>query len=225
MTFPANTLEQALDDAFKTGERDAFMLALRESEVLLPSAGPPAADGAVQLAAGEHEGRRFLVGFTSAQQLRKAAGDVASHVRATGAEIAALLPPGHDLAINPGGDLGVTLPEADVRSLGGTLTIPPGTPVEVGAPVEEPAEVVEALRAFAAAHADVVAAHRAVVRVADQPGQLVVGLELRAGINPQAVIDACARAIHGGAGVMAVDPGGGDPISAWMLREEPVFRR
>jgi SseB protein N-terminal domain/SseB protein C-terminal domain len=224
MAFPANELERALEEAFKTGAREALLTALREAEVLLPSHGPPAPDGSVQLAAGEHDGRPFLVGFTSAQQLRKAAGELASHVRATGAELAALMPAGHDLALNPGGDLGVTLPEADVRALGGTVTIGPGTPLEVGAPAEEPHEAIAALREFAEAHADVLAAYRAAVSIEGGPAQLVVGLHLRAGANQPATIDACGRALGGAAGVMVLDPEGEDPISAWMLRDEPVYR-
>jgi hypothetical protein len=118
---PENALERALLAASEGGDAGAFLAELRNAEVLVPSDEPgdrtPAEGEEIDLPVFSHEDRRWVAAFTSDTQLRRGVPDAAGRLRLLGADLAAMWPPGVGLAVNPGGDLGVGLPEETVRAL------------------------------------------------------------------------------------------------------------
>ncbi|HEU4658331.1 MAG TPA: enhanced serine sensitivity protein SseB C-terminal domain-containing protein, partial [Capillimicrobium sp.] len=181
----------------------------------------------VSLPVFEHDGERFVPVFTSAQRLGEGAPGARRYLRATGADLAAIWPPGHHLALNPGTGLSVAVREDDVRALGGTSNIPAGAELTVGAPAEEPEALWERLRAWAATMPEVRTAHRALVLVhggGDDP-RLVVALDLDAEADPGRILQAGADALGGEAAFTLLDPSGEDPLSGWMLTHSPALYR
>jgi hypothetical protein len=237
MTFtPVNPLEQVLLDVSESGEHEQFLAALAANPVFVPGQAPPA-DGQehelgegdeVELPVFEHEGTRFVPVFTSLEQLEIGAPDAASYVRASGEDLASIWPEGLALAINPGGELSVAIPEEDVRALSATEHIPAGSDLTVGAPAEEPEELWATLRAWAATVPALRSAHRALVLV-HAPGrepQLVVGLELDERVDPGVVLNAGAEALDGAAAFTLYDPDGDDPLSQWWREKgSPLYSR
>lgn len=233
---PENPLEVALLAASQGEDAEEFLDRLARDELFVPAQGETPAGGERELEAGqqvalpvfEHEGRRFVPVFTSLTQLERGAPHADRYLRASGADLASVWPSGHDLALNPGGDLGVALPEDDVRTLSPEQRIPAGSELTVGAPAEEPEELWERLRAWATAHPEVRAAHRALVLLAGETEpQLVVGLELEPTADHGRVLKAGAEALEGGAAFTLVDPEAeDDPLSGWMLRHaQPLYTR
>ncbi len=99
------------------------------------------------------------------------------------------------VAVNPGGELGLSLtPE----QLAGLATAEPGDSEAeflIGEPREEPTELLDVIGRFAQERPEVRAAYRALlVRRPGAEPEHVIGLELRAGADAQAVIDAAAEA-------------------------------
>jgi hypothetical protein len=232
---PANPLEEALLAASRGGDAGEFLDALRDHEVLVPYEDPPAEErpleegDEVALPLIEREGARYVPVFTSPEQMAIGAPNIPRALRLTGLSLARVWPAGVGMAINPGAELGVALPEDTVRGLLGGVDerIPAGTTLKIGAPTHEPETAWQALRAWAAGRPEVLAAHRAVV-IAEGPDErahLMVGLELAPGADVEALCRAAAEAVGGGIGVTPVERDG-DPISDWMLEhDEPVYRR
>jgi hypothetical protein len=239
MTFtPANPLEQVLLEVTESGEHGRFLATLATEPVFLPA---PGGDGGAErerplddeegfaLPVFEHDGERFVAVFTSLEQLDQGAPGAPAFVRATGAELAAVWPEGHGLAVNPGGELGAGIAEEDVQALAAAATLG-GADLTVGAPSPEPDPLWVALRTWAAGEPAVVAAHRALVLV-HEPGQepaLVVGLdlELEDGDDPGPLLRAGAEALGGVAAFTLLDRTGADPVSEWWLeRDAPVYAR
>ncbi len=226
---PSNALEATLLAASRGEDAEPFLDRLASDPLFVPAQGDPTADGDRELEPGEqvalpvfeHEGRRFVPAFTSLEQLERGAPRAGRYLRASGADLASIWPAGHDLALNPGGDLGVALPEEDVRALDpeGDLTI--------GAPAEEPEELWERLRAWAAGEPAVLVAHRAVVLPAgERDPRLVVGLELERDADAGRVLQAGADALDRVAAFTLVDPRAEDPLGAWMLEHaRPLYVR
>lgn len=233
---PSNPLEQALLDASLSGESDALFERLASDQLYIPAQGEAPADGEAPLAADEelelpvfeHEGERFVPVFTSVEQLQAGAPGADRYVRASGADLASAWPPGHHLALNPGAALSVAIGEEDVRTLAGEERIEAGSQVTVGSPSEEPEELWERLRAWAATVPEVRAAHRALVLV-DAPGEqarLVVALDVDPTADPGRILNAGAEAVAGEAAFTLLDPDGDDPLSAWMLAQRhPLYER
>jgi hypothetical protein len=233
---PENSLERALLAASEGGSPDALIASLAAEALYVPAQGPapgeddPAAEGEQQLTAGTevslpvfvHEGRRLVPVFTSVTQFELGAPGAERYVRATGADLAAIWPAGHAMAVNAGGALSVAIPEEDVRGMAG------GDELTIGAPAAEPEALWERLRAFAADRPEIVSAHRALVLVHAEGAepQLVVGLVIDPDADPVPVLEACAEALTGESAVMRVDPEGDDPIGAWMLAQSaPLYER
>lgn len=226
---PTNPLEQALLDASSGGDAEALFERLAHDELYLPAQGPPprsgegpmAADAEIALPVFEHEGERYVAAFTSEEQLRRGAPQVGRYVCATGADLAAVWPPGHHLALNPGSDLGVAVSEHDVRALAGGHELHGGREATVGAPEDEPEHLWRVLRAWAGEQPEVRAAYRALVLVhaeGEEP-QLVVALDLEEEADPGRVLQAGADALGGEAAFMLLDRSGEDELSAWMLAQ------
>lgn len=226
---PTNPLEQALLDASRGGDAEALFERLASDELLLPAQGdepvagegPIAADEEIALPVFEHEGERYVAAFTSEEQLRRGAPRVGRYVSASGADLAAVWPPGHHLALNPGAELGAAIDEHDVRALAGGHELHGRQEATVGAPEDEPEELWERLRAWAAQRPEVRAAYRALVLVhaeGEQP-RLVVALDLEPDADPDHVLQAGADALDGEAAFTQLDRGGDDPLSGWMLAQ------
>lgn len=241
MTFtPANPLEQVLLEVSESGEHGQFLLALAANPVYIPAQGeegddrerPLDAGEEVELPVFEHEGTRFVAAFTSLEQLEAGAAGSAHYLRLDGAELAAIWPQGHALAVNPGGDLGVAISEEDVDALAAAAAAG-GADLTVGAPSPEPEPLWTALRAWAAGVPEVAAAYRALVLV-HAPGEepaLVVGLALDADAlgadgDPSPILTAGAEALGGVAAFTLLDPTGADPLSQyWLERGAPLYTR
>ena len=233
---PENPLEVALLAASQGEDAEVFLDRLARDPLFVPAQGEAPADGERELQAGqevvlpvfEHEGRRFVPVFTSLTQLERGAPQAMRYLRASGADLAAIWPPGHDLALNPGGGLGVALPEDDVRTLSPEQRIPAGSELTVGAPAEEPEELWDEVRTWAAAQPEVRAAHRALVLLAGETEpQLVVGVELEPASDPRRILQTGAEALEGAAAFTLVDPqADDDPLGSWMLRQaRPIYTR
>jgi hypothetical protein len=227
---PGNPLEQVLLDASQGADPQELLAALAANPVFIPAASPGVA-GELELRAGatvelpvfEHQGQRYVPVFTAQDRV-----GADGYLRLTGEDLAAIWPAGHALAINPGEELSLALPEADVRALnGGVEHIPAGSDITVGVPSEEPEALWDALRSWAAAQPAVRAAHRALVLVhaPGQEPQLVVGLELDAGADER-LLSAGAQVLDGAAAFTRVDPAGNDPVSQWWLDQAaPIYVR
>lgn len=238
MSFaPANDLERALLATSEGASGEVLLAALADEAVLVPQAEPPpggeegplAERVEVSLPLIRHDRERLVPVFTSQERLALGAPQASGALRLTGRALARMWAPGAGMAINPGGELGVALPEAAVRSLlgPGEETIPAGTAVRIGAPAAEPEAAWVALREFAAGHPEIVAAHRALVVRAEEGAEqeLVVGLELEEGADAGEACRAVAELLGSGIAVTAIE-GPGEGIAGWMLeQDEPIYRR
>ncbi len=240
--LPGNPLEEALLAASERDDLGLLLSALRDHEVLVPTVAPTGIEGSEPLPEGteislrtfEREGRTYLPVFTSEAQLDLAAPGQ-SYVRLTGQALVGLWPAGTAMAVNPGGDLGVAIPEEAVRGLleadeGGVaeVRIGAGSEIVIGAPDPEPEGLTEVVGGLAEQRPDVLAVHRALVQVQgqDERPQLVLGLELAPGTDPDSECRAWAEALGEGVGLMAVAGGSTDPVARWMLeQDEPLFTR
>ena len=174
----------------------------------------------------EHEGASYVPAFTSQERAARGAPQQHGWLQATGGELAAILPEGHGLALNPGVDLGVALPAEAVRALSGPaeLRFPAGSDVRVGLPANEPPELREAVAAWGATRPDVVAVHRVLVQSGDDDPTLVLGLEVAPGADGAAAVDACVRNLPG-VGALVLAEGATDPVSRFMRdRDDPLYR-
>jgi hypothetical protein len=197
----------ALEEAILSGDAEALLPVLADTEVYVP------ADGAGVAASSLEQFAR----------LRPQGGD---YVALTGRALAAGMP--GPLALNPGSDLAVALTAEQVERL---QHLPPGGESEllVGEPREEPTAVLEAMRSFAAARADVRAAYRGLlVRRPGSETEPVVGLELEDGADAAVVIDAAAEAARD-AGIdrlALVAVGDGGPVARFLVEQtKPFWRR
>ena len=197
----------ALEEAILSGDVEALLPVLADAEVYVP------ADGAGVAASSLEQFAR----------LRPEGGD---YVALAGRALAAAMP--GPVALNPGSDLAVALTAEQVERL---EQLPPGGEPDllVGEPREEPTEVLEAIRGFAAARADVRAAYRGLlVRRPGSEAEPVVGLELEDGADAAAAIDAAAEAARD-AGVdrlALVAIGEGGPVARFLVEQtQPFWRR
>jgi SseB protein C-terminal domain len=197
----------ALEEAILSGDVEALLPVLADAEVYVP------AD-----AAG--------VAASSLEQFARLRPEGGEYVALAGRALAAAMP--GPLALNPGSDLAVGLTAEQVERL---QQLPPGGEPEllVGEPREEPIEVLEAIRGFAAARADVRAAYRGLlVRRPGSEAEPVVGLELEDGADAAAAIDAAAEAARD-AGVdrlALVAIGDGGPVARFLVEQtRPFWRR
>lgn len=233
---PTNPLERALLDATRGGDPEPLFERLAHDELYVPAQGdapagspgadrPLAADEEIALPVFEHAGERYVAAFTSERRLRDGAPQVARSVRATGADLAAVWPPGHHLALNPGTELSAAIDEHDVRALAGGHELHGRQEATVGAPDREPEELWERLRAWAGGQPEVRAAYRALVLVhaAGEEPRLVVALDLAPDADPGRLLQAGADALGGEAAFTLLDRSGDDPLSGWMLAQSQAI--
>lgn len=231
---PANPLEEALRAAaLQAGAMQEFRAALAQEPVLVPVASAPAGDR-IEFPLIELDGQAHIAVFTSEAQLRRAGRGDHDHVRLTGRDLARMWPPGLAMAINPGGELGFSMPAVDVEALTappgggvGERRIPAGAELIVGVPREEPHALLERLRIAAVKLADVLAMHRALVKVkgSPDPPRIIIGVELAPAVDDaQSVLARLAEVAGSEAGLIALSAGASDPITTWMReRHDPFY--
>jgi hypothetical protein len=242
LTFRSeNALEDALLAAYENDDVDQLLRTLAVADVYLPAAGPgPEEEALVTARAGEDlplpvielEGTSFVPVFTSVTQFSRFRPEGGGYMRLRGRALAGITPSGVGVAINPGGDLGLPLTSEQVARLAGVEPANAETEFLVGEPREEPVELLEAIRAFAEGRPEVRAAYRGLlVRRPGAEPEHVIGLELRAAADAEAVVDAAAEAARR-AGVerlalVPLQPGlEAGPVGRFLLeRTEPFWSR
>ena len=116
--------ESAIAAGMASGDTDAVMRAVANSEVVVPQAevpvGEEAPEGSLSLPVIEQDGTSYVPVFTSEATMNSAAPELEQAVAVSAAELGANWP-AEDLwlAVNPGTEDGLTLPPDAVRSLPG----------------------------------------------------------------------------------------------------------
>ncbi len=124
---PANSsdneqTESAISAGMASGDTDAVMRAVANSDVVVPQADVPAGEeapeGSLSLPVIEQDGTSYVPVFTSEATMNAAAPELEDAVAVSAAELGANWP-SDDLwlAVNPGTEDGLTLPPDAVRSL------------------------------------------------------------------------------------------------------------
>lgn len=188
----------------------------------------------VGLAIAEVDGVPHVPAFTGMDRVEESGvGDVPA-LEITGAELAGGWPVDIPLALNPGCEVGMSIPAEDVRSLAAAgqagppaRSISAGTEIQVSVPVTEPQRTLERVREAAERTPGVLAAHRALFAAGrEAQPQLAIGIELDDGADEAAALKACADAAGPGVALLPVRNPPANPIDAWMAREDaPFYRR
>jgi hypothetical protein len=231
MAFPANVLEQTLAGA-RAGQAttDQLTSALAENPLWVPLPRGLTGDGQGNLRILLIDEQPYVAVYTSDEQFARGAGEL-PHTVLSGRELAALMAPELGLAINPGGELGLPLRPEGVRRLRGGA-VPAGTQIRIGAPAEEPVDLLAALRAAFAAAPAVLEARCALAQVGHEAPTLLIGMrpdQRITGWQESAVavvrgVAAQVRAPHPVDATFLTDDT--DPVTAAMLhRTEPFYRR
>jgi hypothetical protein len=114
--------ESAISAGMASGDTDAVMRAVANSDVVVPQAnvtpGEEAPEGSLSLPVIEQDGTSYVPVFTSEATMNSAAPELEEAVAVSAAELGANWP-SDDLwlAVNPGTEDGLTLPPDAVRSL------------------------------------------------------------------------------------------------------------
>lgn len=114
--------EAAISAGMASGDSDAVMRAVANSDVVVPQAsvepGEEAPEGSLSLPVIEQDGTSYVPVFTSEETMHSAAPELGDAVAVSAAELGANWP-SDDLwmAVNPGTEEGLTLPPDAVRSL------------------------------------------------------------------------------------------------------------
>jgi hypothetical protein len=204
----------ALERALAAGDRTAALGALAGAEVLVRT---QLVDGELRLGTIDREGETYLLLFSSPERLAgfdPAGGD---YVRLPARELAASAPPGLRAVVDPGAELGLVLDADELQAL--AALPPPGEArLLVGAPAEPPPELLDALGELVAREPLLRAARLGqVLRRGAAGPELLVGLELEDGADPEALV---ARA--GIPGVSFVVLGEDELSRALVAHAEPV---
>lgn len=200
---PENELEDALVTSLQDATPDAFLAALADADVYLPAPeATPGEERQVTARAGdeiplpllEQGGERFIPVFSSQTQLLRYLPEGTPYLRLQGRALASIWPSDCRLALNPRGELGIILSPEQVAAVKDAPEH--GTPgFLIGEPKEEPHELLEAMRRFAAARPQIRAAYRGlIVRRPSARKETVIGLELDPGADAPLIVDAAAEA-------------------------------
>jgi hypothetical protein len=207
--------------------------ALLRAEVLVPVPGPvPEAPSALRIEAGEElalpvwqdAGMSFVPVFTSEAELARASDEPLGYLRLPVRVLADALRDGPPLGVNPRSPHRYLVP---VAALAGRETFPEGARFAIGEPAVEPVELLRAVEAFVSGRRDVLRAWRALVRLPDRPPEPLIGLELVAGTDPDAVIPLALEHAERAAGspvtFVAVDREQPDEFADYLLAREPFW--
>jgi hypothetical protein len=170
-------------------------------------------DGGFALPVVDVDGMRAVPAFSSLEGLARYRPHGGGYVKLETRALPAIWPDGCGLLL----DLRVTLTADQVASLADAPSL------LIGEPREEPIEVLEAMRSFAAARPEVRAAYRALL-VHGEP-EPVVGLEVAPGAEARAVVEAAGVAARA-AGIerlalLAIGDGG--PVAEFLVRRTEPF--
>ena len=119
---PTEATESAISAGMASGDTDAVMRAVANSEIVVPQAavtpGEEAPEGSLSLPVIEQDGTSYVPVFTSEATMNSAAPELSDAVAVSAAELGANWP-SDDLwlAVNPGTEDGLTLPPDAVKSL------------------------------------------------------------------------------------------------------------
>jgi SseB protein C-terminal domain/SseB protein N-terminal domain len=235
---PENDLEHALVAALR-GDREQLLGALSESELYLPAADAPPGERRVVAKAGdkvplpflELDGVRYVPAFTSLPRLAEFSPEGGPYLRIAGRVLASIFPPGCNLALNPGGAVGLALGPGEVARIERADPLPE-TRVTVGEPREEPTELLESMRAFGRRTPQLRAMYRALLRRRpDRRPEIVIGLDVENGESglPDLLAAAGRAAREAGFEAVAFIPvggGAGGDVERFMLeRTRPFWSR
>lgn len=240
---PQNPLEEALAAAVAdASRRGAFFEALAAAEVLIPAPGPaPAEDRLMSAPPGseidlpviQDEGRQVVPAFSSMEQLLRFVPEGSGYIQIPVRDLVKLWRDDLWLGLNPRGP-GVLLGPADVRRLGGEVVPAPRREGEylLGEPTEEPAALLDAVRAYAERSGTIAAAYRALM-VAREEGarpRIVIGLDLVHGADRDTVFAEVGEAaretgIDGFALVPVALHGPGTVARYLVQNTTPFYRR
>jgi hypothetical protein len=232
---PTNPLEVAMRAAaLDPADFDAFLAALAAAKLIVPVPELPDENGQVGFALIERDGADHIAVFTSDTQRRRAHTEGHHRIELAGRDLARMWPPGVAMAINPGGDLGLSLPEGAVAALAGPehrvgeQTLPAGSEITVGAPANEPQELLDRLTTAAAQMPEISALHRAlfVARGGGARPQFAIGVQLSpAADDAQDTLRRLAEVAGPNVGLLALGTGHDDLVARWMLdTDEPFYR-
>jgi SseB protein N-terminal domain/SseB protein C-terminal domain len=201
---PENALEDALLAARENDDLGQLLGTLAVADVYVPTADPgPAEEQHVRARPGEElplpvielDDGTFVPVFTSPTQLTRFRPEGGGYVRLRGRALSAITPSDLGVAVNPGGDLGLTLSPEQVATLATAEPNVSEAEFLIGEPREEPTRLLEAIARVAERRPEVTAAYRALlVRRRGAEPEHVIGLELRARADAQAAVDAAAEA-------------------------------
>lgn len=189
---PENHLEEALiAAATDPSRRAAFCELLFESEVFVPTPGPPPAEdhstsppsgSKIDLPVVRDGSRSIVPAFTSMAQLLRFVPEGTGYVQVAVKDLVELWQDDLWLALNPRGP-GVMLSPSDVRGLPAPMAGPESPPQGqylLGIPKKEPKALVRMVRAYAERSGGVVAAYHALIKPPQEDAEpsVVIGLEL-----------------------------------------------
>ncbi|MEV4504890.1 enhanced serine sensitivity protein SseB C-terminal domain-containing protein [Streptomyces klenkii] len=230
--FPANKLEETLAAA-KAGSIPAedILKALATADLWMPLPEAPGGDRGTRLPVIAIDGQPHVAVYTSAQQLKQSAGDVA-HAVMGARELIGTLPQELGLALNPGGEVGLPIHAAGVQTVrdGGRKTVHAGETIRLGEPAEEPVALLAALRRAFGAVPTVSSARRALVQVGNQHPGLLIGVAVSGAAEEarDAVLAAVSQAVSEEPVPFTVDTvflgNPNDRTSVWMTDNvEPFY--
>ncbi len=222
----ASSLGEQPHAAFVAALRDAPLLVIKPTGDQRPAPGDQAG---LTLPVVEREGRSYVPAFTSVGQLQVAFPGGSGYFELPARALAESLPPGHWLAINLDGDLGLPLdPREILASDAGNaqaVALPAGAQVALGEPAQEPTALLSQLTELARRHHEVSAAYRClmVVRGPDERPQLVIGFLVEAGASADELLSAAACLTGEDVLMSVLDPDGTSAIDRYMLDETQPF--
>jgi hypothetical protein len=233
MPFPANPLEATLAGVRDgTASADQLLEALGANPLWVPLPAGADPQGHTQLPIMVLDGRPYVAVYTSAEQYARGAGAQA-HMELDGKELAGLMADELGLAVNPGAELGLPIRADGIRVLrGGQRKVPAGGRLRLGAPADEPHELIAALAGAFATTPAVLEARRALAQIGDEPPMLLIGVraDRHVGTWQQDSVGAVAQAVRQSPVPYPVETtfldDQTDPVTEWMLEHtEPLYRR
>lgn len=239
---PQNPLEESLAAALSDPSvGGAFFEALASAEVLIPAPGPaPAEDrltsappgSEIALPVMQDQGRQIVPAFSSMEQLLRFVPEGGGYVRIAVRDLVKLWRDDLWLGLNPRGP-GVLLGPADVRRLGGEVVPGPSGDGEylLGEPTEEPAALLDAVRAYAERSGTIAAAYRALMvgKEAGARPRIVIGLDLVHGADRDAVFAQVGEAARetgiDGVALVSVGLHGPGTVARYLVQNTTAFYR
>ncbi|TGE24108.1 hypothetical protein E5K00_02520 [Hymenobacter aquaticus] len=239
---PLNVLEQLLFNAATMPEfRPGFYQALLNEEVFvvtIPKEGEPG--GEVTPVEGMEIQLQVLNDgkipvFTAKERIFEAEGtdELLPYMRLRGLDFFQMVQ-GADCALNPFSTVGKMLPATEIAELLSSnlaQAAPGNVQVMLGAPTEEHAKIIEALRQFALSKPQVEAAHVAVVHFQDNTTPSRLLLAFYTDDNDPAFLEEMGPVMQGNiqendlVDVMVLDKASPEPLNQYFLQAEPVYKR